>query len=666
MMVLVLVRTEDTTTGRALENQATTAQDLDQQGIQFSSVRMQRPGGTSFEVLSDRLLQGTGVAELDDATLSMIASNAAMVSSQVFGGSSSDVYLLSARDLIQLGLISSGDANASMQSNTAALINGSLIDSGGHNLITLQANSQLNFIGLGDSQRAELAFDLLTQGLRDSVIALGGGSDNLSIISGFHGGMGTIGLAATEQPSVDTASALKFDLNDAAHTLAASDAWSFSLNATAIGLQDSSIYTGAGDDDVMITTQIDDTLAADLGRLYSDPNTQVHLNRIGLLRSTVDLGSGNDRLRVNGAVIDSTINLGTGDNTLLLEGDVSGSSRILSGPGRNQIVIDGNLGGLVAGGSGDDRFGLSSLPLAGQLDGGDGNDSLVSSAESQRDLVLIQGTNQGFLGGLRFQSVEGLDLGGGDDVALMSLEGTLTGRLLGGSGLDRLEFSNWELPVRLDLDLGSASPIYGGASGGIGGFEQAVGGTGPDLLAASGAFAGIDGNEGDDVMFLRWSPWLSGYPQGLDVHGGGGQDLVVIAGLESAIPSTWDGVSGIPVLSDLRIDLDGYSRQGDQLGWLHQITGADGSSTQEFLRLTPAGLEGVGDVKLLPIAPLEQLISGMSETTPQLAISWDPSQNTMAELRLLGSNGPGTSRLVAYIPGGLPSQDSLTISNSSS
>jgi len=667
LVLLVLVRTEDVSTGRALEAEASASQNPRQYGVEASTIRLQRPGGTSFQVLSDRLLQGSGISELDDATLATIATNAAMVNSQLFGGPSSDVYLLSARDLIRLGLISDGTATATLQASTASLVDSRLLDGGGHNLLTLQANSELNFIGLGDSQRAALAFDLLTQGLRDSVIALGQGNDTLSILSGFQGGLGTIGLAAARQGPMDRSdSALQFDLNHRAQDLAGPAAWSFSLNATAIGLQDSSISMGAGDDDLTISTKIDDDLAADLGRLYSDPGTAIQLQRIGLLRSSVDMGSGNDRLRIQGAVIDSTINLGSGYNTLILEGDVLGSSRILSGSGRNQIVIDGNLGGIVVGGSGDDRFDLSSLPLAGEIQGGDGNDTLVSTATNQRDLVLIQGHDQGFLGGLRFRDVEGLELGSGDDVAVMSLEGTLTGRLLGGSGLDRLEFSNWELPVRVDLDLGQASPVYGGASGGISGFEQVIGGTGPDVIAASGAFAAIDGNEGDDVLFLRWTPWLSAYPEGLELHGGGGRDLVVIAGLEAAIPAAWNGVSGIPVLSDLQIDLDPDSRHGDQLGWLRTSIGLDGSSSQEFLRLSPSGPEGIGDVRLLPIAPLDELISGIGDSTRQLAIAWDPGLNTAAELRLLGSNGSGSSRLLAYLPAGMPSRDQLSISLSAS
>ena len=267
LVLLVLVRTEDVSTGRAVEAEASASQNPSQYGVDSSTIRLQRPGGTSFQVLSDRLLQGSGISELDDATLAMIATNAATVNSQLFGGPSSDVYLLSARDLIRLGLIADGTATTAVQASTASLVDSRLFDSGGHNLLTLQANTELNFIGLGDSQRSSLAFDLLTQGLRDSVIALGQGNDTLSILSGFQGGLGTIGLAAARQGAADRSdSALQFDLNHQAPGLASPATWSFSLNATAIGLQDSAISMGAGDDDLRITTQIDDDLATDLGR----------------------------------------------------------------------------------------------------------------------------------------------------------------------------------------------------------------------------------------------------------------------------------------------------------------------------------------------------------------------------------------------------------------
>lgn len=661
-LVLVLVRGDEQATSRSLQERAATLQSPSQVGVAFSTINLEQAGGAGFEVLSDRRLQGSGLSPFDDATLSIIASHAAMVGSQLLGGARADVVLLSARELISLGLLTPGEASASLRSDTVALADSTIVDPGGNNLLMLQANTQLSFIGLGDSQRSSLVFDLLTQGLRDSAIALGGGDDAVSVISGFRGGLGIIGVAGTQRdPGAESnAPGLQLSLQDQTTLMAEPENWALKLSATSIALQDSSLSTGAGKDVVSISSLIDASLAADLGSLFKDPKTTISLQRIGLLRSNLDVGPGDDLVRINGAVIDSTIDLGTGDNLLILESPVSGNSRILSDRGRNRIIVNDSLGGVLTGGSGDDRFDLNSQAVAGLLDGGAGNDTLASASRRQRDLALIQGRNAGFLGGLQFRDIETLDLGRGDDVALISLEGTLSGRLLGGDGLDRLEFSNWDLPVSVDLDLGSATGIFDGARGGISGFEQVYGGSANDLLAASGLHDGLSGQEGDDVLFLRWSPWLSRDGHGLQLRGDGGQDLFVIAGLESAIPPEWDGLSGIPVLTDLQLDLrDPGAGGGDRLGWLRQGSGADGATGESFIPLTPAGLEGLGDARLLPIAPLEQLLSGMSDATSQLAIAWDPSRdNGLAELRLLGSEGPGSSRLIAYVPTEAPGQPS--------
>ena len=654
-LVLVLVRDTDRSTARSLQARADIIQNPGQIGVAFSTIDLQQAGGAGFEVLSDRHLLGSALSGFDDATLSMIAEHAAMVGSRLLGGTRGDVAVISARDLISLALLTPAVASASLQSQTAALAESTILDRGGNNLLMLQANTQLDFIGLGNSQRASLAFDLLTQGLRDSAIALGAGDDAVTVISGFRGGQGVIGVAADASREASAGSdprGLSLNLRDQTNLLAGRGDWQLQLSATSIALQDSSLSTGAGNDVVSISSLIDASLAADLGSLRNDPGTRISLQRIGLLRSNLDVGPGNDIVRISGAVIDSTIDLGTGDNVLILESPISGSSRILSDQGRNLISINDSLGGILSGGSGDDRFNLNSEAMAGLLDGGSGNDALISASRRQRDLALIQGRNAGFLGGLQFREIETLDLGRGDDVALISLEGTLSGRLLGGDGLDRLEFSNWDLPVSVDLDLGSATGIFAGARGGISGFEQVYGGSDDDLLAASGRYDGLSGLEGDDVLFLRWSPWLSSDGHGLQLRGDGGQDLFVIAGLESAIPTDWDGLSGIPVLADLNLDLDATGGgEGDRLGWLRQSGGAEGGSSASLIRLIPSGIEGLGDSRLLPIAPLEQLLSGMGDATSQLAIAWDPTgADGLAELHLLGSEGPGSSRLIAYVP----------------
>jgi hypothetical protein len=39
------------------------------------------------------------------------------------------------------------------------------------------------------------------------------------------------------------------------------------------------------------------------------------------------------------------------------------------------------------------------------------------------------------------------------------------------------------------------------------------------------------------------------------------------------------------------------------------------------VEITPCGIEGVGNIRLLPIAPLEQLLAGIGVSTAQLAIA---------------------------------------------
>ena len=84
---------------------------------------------------------------------------------------------------------------------------------------------------------------------------------------------------------------------------------------------------------------------------------------------------------------------------------------------------------------------------------------------------------------------------------------------------------------------------------------------------------------------------------------------------------------------------------------VQEIINPDGTQNQVFQELIPTDSKGIGNVKLLPIAPLEQLLSGMSDSTKQLAISFDPLSTKAAELILLGSNGIGTFQNIADIAG---------------
>jgi hypothetical protein len=426
-----------------------------------------------------------------------------------------------------------------------------------------------------------------------------------------------------------------------------------SLNATAIGMDTTSVDLGGGNNYMVINTRIDQDLSNQLGLLGPGGSSQVELDRIGMRDSSIRMGGGNDTLIVNGRILNSSIDLGAGRNKLMLEMAPDDRSTIVNGSGSNEITVDNLVGSALQAGSGDDTLNLSNAQAYGSFDGGGGDNSLVapSGGGSMRDVLTVTGVDQGYLNAFHFSNVGTVDTGGNNDVVIMELGSSLTGKLLGGAGLDRLEFHNWALPVTVDLDQGSSTAIRGGAAGGLQGIEKVIGGNGNDLLISSGAFMGIDGGLGDDVMYLRWTPWLSAGGDGLQVIGGSGKDLFVFSGLEGEKPASWDGQSGLPNLSDFDLSYDNSKGIGltDRIGVVQTTLAADGSTNQQFTELTPSGLSGVGNVKLLPIAPIEQLLSGMADNTRQLAISYDPLSSRQPDLVLLGSNGKGTFGAVAHL-----------------
>lgn len=677
-MMLVVVRTNGAGSSRSLEGTATTTGEQRQVGIEDSVIDLRGAAQPALELRSDRLLPSSAVSSLESAELDLIARHVGLLRSTFLQGKEADVLVLGARDLPELATLAATEAKATLQSRTIGLDRSQISTGGGDDLIGLEALTKLTYTGVGTADRAQMSFDLLTQALKDSSIHLGNGIDTITINSGFYEGAGDLFQAAAADGG------LSFFLGGSDPLAAPTQDWSFSLNATAMGLQRSLIDTGAGDDSLSLLTRIDENLEEDLLTLRQvGVAPAIELQRIGMMNSTIRMGPGNDTLRMNGSVIDSTISMGSGVNQLILEGPLLGNSRVDLGENEGSSVnFIAGLGGLAQGGPGADLFQLGNLTLAGEVNGGGGLDTLESTGSllGTRDLLVVNKPNEGNLAGVRFRDVETVVLGDGNDVAVMDLNGTLTGQLLGGNGLDRLEFTEWSpsqldsltpgtrtslRSVNVDLDLGIATGIYGERPQGISGFEQVVGGLGNDVLATSGAFAGIDGSDGDDVLYLRWSPWLTpanGLPtgEGVQLRGGSGQDRFVISGLEAALPAGWDGRSGLPVLQDLDLSLDTRGAGGiglvDRLAWQQQVLLPSGETSQVLQDLTPGGLEAIGDARLLPIAPLEQLLAGMSDDTRQLAIAADGLPGGVGVLHLLGSQGRGTSQPVALIESELGQQ----------
>ena len=649
-LLLVLVRVTSQSNAISVEGKAISQSLIDQHAVADSVVDMRYQEVPGFEMRSELNLPGFANSRLSDADLQVISQNVGIVNSKVLGGTASELLVIGVQDLLSLVVMTPKSGSASINSRTTGSEQSTFEMGDGANVLDVEALQRLSFTAIGLPEQAQLSFNLLTEGLKSSFVKMGVGSDSLLINSGWYGG---------NLPE-DTPLFLKrqdlglsLDLTQLSGMVNNSDLRNVSLNATAIGMDASAVDLGGGNNYMAINTRIDQDLSNQLGLLGPGGTSQVELNRIGMRDSSIRMGSGDDTLIVNGRILNSTIDLGAGRNRLLLEMAPDDRSTIVNGSGSNEITVANIVGSKLKAGSGNDTFNLSDSQAYGSFDGGEGDNSLISASGSgsKRDVVTVTGPDQGYMNAFHFTNVGTLDTGGNNDVVIMELGSSLTGKLLGGAGLDRLEFHNWSLPLTVDLDVGSSTAIRGGAQGSLQGFEKVLGGNGNDFLVSSGAFMGIDGGLGDDVMYLRWTPWLSADEQGIQVNGGAGKDLFVFSGLDGEKLSTWDGTSGLPNLTDFDLSYDNSRGIGltDRIGVVQTTLAADGSQKQLFTELTPSGLTGIGNVKLLPIAPIQQLVSGMTDNTKQLAISFDPLSNRLPDLVMLGSNGKGTFGTVAHL-----------------
>ena len=649
-MLLVLVRVTSQSDATSVDGKAISQSLINQHSVADSVVDMREQTLPGFEMRSELYLPATANSLLSDADLELISNNVGIVNSTVLGGTATDLVVISAQDFLSLLLETPKAGSASIDTRSGGADQSTIELGDGANVLDVEALQRLTFTAVGLPEGAKLSFDLLTEGLKSSFVKMGGGSDSLLINSGWYGGnLPTETPLFLKQPDLG----LSIDLNQLSGMANDSGLRSFSLNATAIGMDTTSVDLGGGNNYMAINTRIDHDLSNQLGLLEPGSTRQVELDRIGMRDSSILMGEGDDTLIVNGRILNSTIDLGAGNNRLLLETAPDDQSTIVSGSGSNELRVSNLVGSALKSGSGDDTLYLSDGFAYGSFDGGQGDNGLVAASGpgSNRDVVSVSGSNQGSFNAVHYTNVGTLDVGDNNDVVIMQLGSSLTGMLLGGDGLDRLEFHNWTLPVTVDLDLGSSTAIQDGAPGGLEGFEQVTGGNGNDVLISSGDYLSIDGGLGDDVMYLRWSPWLSPNEQGIQVSGGSGKDLFVFSGLDGEMPDSWDGSSGLPNLNDFDLSFDNSKGIGltDRIGVVNTTLATDGSRKQLFTELTPSGLTGVGNVKLLPIAPIEQLLSGMSDNTRQLAISFDPLSNQMPDLVMLGSSGKGTYGTVAHL-----------------
>ena len=176
----------------------------------------------------------------------------------------------------------------------------------------------------------------------------------------------------------------------------------------------------------------------------------------------LDGGEGFDRLNGNSADNDLTLtdlNEGTldkvsfsnieniylqgGNDSVTIESGGRLSGLLDGGEGNNTLIVDdthpiniGDEGIIIIGGGGSGGYKNFSNIRVEDNDSGDQKNSITLNSNSNN--VSITGPNSGTVDGTAFTNISDIDLAGGDDNAIISSTGYLSGTLKGGEGNDDL------------------------------------------------------------------------------------------------------------------------------------------------------------------------------------------------------------------------------------
>lgn len=621
---------------RSLTADAAAGLATTQAGLRNTHLNLREAPATDLILTSSRDLRLGARSGEQGIFLSSQGSHGAVVSSRIEGGEALGSMQLAAEDALSLVFGAAGEGERpqlDVSERVSALDTSLLSDSGGGDPIRIAAEMAVSIQSPAGMPAPQGVLAVEAAALRESAIVLGDQGADLSISSRLR-------LSGLPEEGTEEREA------------------SFQLVGTAVGLANSHLQSGSGDDRVTISAVVEPVASWVPGL-----DGRGSLAAVALDHALIQLGGGRDRLLVDGAVRRSRIETGAGTTTWQVNGAIEESvlqltagTRVEAELGAQaadlQVVGDGEL--FLQAGEASDRLRLDGA-LQGWVKGGEGKDQLVVDvrsgdaavegvlAKAEPPLVLLEGPGQGVLGGLHFFEIEELLLPSRASTVWVAPEGSLAGGLRTAAG-SSLDYSAWREGVSIDLRQGRATAFAAEEAGGVEGVDEVRGGEGPDHLVGGSTTRRLVGGSGVDR--LEFSEWHGlGTSPGTILVGGSGNDLFVLPRLERAGASasitsasitsaSSDRLGATARLLDLQLVPPDPLPSPDPLPLLasqsrHSLSdrlalwqpSALQPGGEELVVLQPSGVEGLGDPRLLPLAPLSQLLAGMGDHAPQLAIA---------------------------------------------
>ena len=297
--------------------------------------------------------------------------------------------------------------------------------------------------------------------------------------------------------------------------------------------------------------------------LNGDSSLDVVLGHASTLNLVVSTGAGNDRVSSTGGQgtgaaypYPLTIFGGSGNDTIT---GGSGDDDLHGGDGDDTLASGGGAD-LVQGELGNDTFLAGAASSTGSAWFGGGGTDVMDYSQRTHPLTLVMdatlaGSATGTWSGepgehdLIGEDIEVLKGGsGGDTLTGSPLGATLNGgsgndtflvrattstgqdRVTGGAGLDTIDYSARSAPQTITVDGVSFSGIAGERTILGVDLENAIGGSGDDVITGNASDNTLNGGSGDDTIYgLGGDDVLIGGPGNDTLFGGAGDDTFVFA-----------------------------------------------------------------------------------------------------------------------------------------
>jgi hypothetical protein len=387
-------------------------------------------------------------------------------------------------------------------------------------------------VAADDSQGNQVGSASTTLTLNNTPPA-GGVSGPTDGFNGVEGQSRTFTLTATDFSAADQAAGFSFAVNWGdgtsesdvglsgllvSHTYTATGAYTITVTATnedgtagapatlpvtilAVEQQGTTLAVGggAGDDAYTFTAggKSGTVIVKDNGKsLGTFTTTGVHVYG----------GGGTNTVAVDGTKTGMDAFTITGTSVAIRGVSIAGDSvsgwAVNGGGGTNTFAINGSgLAAVLTGGPNADTFTIAAgVTFDGSANGGGGTDTLVAkSLKGAGTVWQLTGADSGTVNGAPFTGIANLAGGAGNDAFQFGVSGSVSGTITGGGGSDWLDYSASTLPVQVDLTVGSATGVNGGAAGGVSGILNVRGGLGNDTLTGGGGNILVGGG-GNNVL----------------------------------------------------------------------------------------------------------------------------------------------------------------------